>query len=100
MKRHIFVLVPLLLFVATVAAEVGISAKQIITTCVQKGDVPCAVGVDKRTITVNNVTYNVSIDVLRELETFYENNQQVLSAEEKKRYGILRDSLQRMEKIG
>lgn len=85
----------------SVAESKSISAQQIITTCVQKGDAPCAVGVDQRTISINNITYGLTPAVLKELEDFYASKQQTLTAEEKKRFGILRDALQRMEsKLG
>lgn len=58
-------------------------------------------GVDKRTIIIENKSYNVSGDVVKQLERYFRENQQKLSGEEKKRYEALHDELQRVEsKIG
>jgi len=102
MSASAAVLAPMVL-ACTVGASAAetISTKQIITTCIQKGNSPCAIGVDKRTITINKITHNIGKDALLELETFFRQHQNRLSEEEKSRYGVLHDSLQRMEsKLG
>ncbi|MDH5755957.1 MAG: tetratricopeptide repeat protein, partial [Nitrospinota bacterium] len=69
--RRLWILLPLLAWTiaspATADNEPVITAEQIITTCVQKGEVPCAVGVDNRTINIDKRTYNVDNKLLNEL---------------------------------
>lgn len=102
MRASAVVLAPMVLACITSAsAAETISTKQIITTCIQKGDSPCAIGVDRRTITINKITHNIGKDAILELETYFREHQDRLSEEEKDRYRVLHDSVQRMEsKLG
>lgn len=93
----ILALLPAWASTASAAEGESVSVKQIISTCIQKGSAPCAVGVDKRTIIIENKSYNVSDDVVKQLEGYFRENQQKLSGEEKKRYEALHNDLQRVE---
>ncbi|GAM09454.1 hypothetical protein OR1_01733 [Geobacter sp. OR-1] len=92
-----YVILTILLSPVHARAIENVTVKQIVEKCVQKADTPCVVGVDKRTITVNNIKYNIYKKTIKELEQFFADNNTKFEEKAIERFEVIRSGFSHLE---